>query len=158
MAPADEIVIYPNDVLRQVCAPIGGADAETVALAERMLELMYASPGRGLAGPQVGVPRRLFVMDASWKVDAPSPEICIDPELVWSSPETCVMQEGCLSLPDQPRSISRPVQVRMVWTDATGNRAEHLLDGVRARIAQHELDHLDGVLILDHPAAAAPSE
>ena len=68
------------------------------------------------------------------------------------------MQEGCQSLPDQPRSISRPVQVRMVWTDATGNRAEHLLEGVRARIAQHELDHLDGVLILDHPAAAAPSE
>ena len=115
-----------------------------------MLRAMYAAPGRGLAAPQVGVLRRLFVMDATWKEGAPAPEVCINPELVWTSAETIAMEEACLSVPGRPRTLRRPARVRMVWTDAQGNRAEHALEGARARIAQHELDHLDGVLILDH--------
>lgn len=145
--------LHPDPVLRQVCAPVGVPDAKVRDLAKQMLEVMYAAPGRGLAGPQVGQLKRLFVMDAGWKEGAPRPEICIDPEITWTSAETCVMEEGCLSLPDQPRRLRRPQLVRMEWTDADGIRAEHDLDGARARIAQHELDHLDGVLILDHPVA-----
>ena len=148
------ILLHPDPLLREHCAPVGVPDAAVRALADEMLETMYAAPGRGLAGPQVGRLQRLFVMDAGWKEGAPTPEVCIDPEVTWESPETTVMEEGCLSLPDQPRRVSRPVQVRMVWTDAEGLRREHALDGARARIAQHELDHLNGVLILDHPAEA----
>ena len=148
------ILLHPDPLLREHCARVGVPDAAVRALADEMLETMYAAPGRGLAGPQVGRLQRLFVMDAGWKEGAPTPEVCIDPEVTWESPETTVMEEGCLSLPDQPRRVSRPVQVRMVWTDAEGLRREHALDGARARIAQHELDHLNGVLILDHPAEA----
>ena len=148
------ILLHPDPLLREHCAPVGVPDAAVRALADEMLETMYAAPGRGLAGPQVGRLQRLFVMDAGWKEGAPTPEVCIDPEITWESPETTVMEEGWLSLPDQPRRVSRPVQVRMVWTDAEGLRREHALDGARARIAQHELDHLNGVLILDHPAEA----
>jgi peptide deformylase len=102
----------------------------------------------------VGVLKCLFVMDAGWKEGAPAPSVCIDPEIVWSSDETVVMEEGCLSIPGQPCRLSRPAAIRMVWTGLDGTRAEHALDGAAARIAQHELDHLNGILILDHPAAA----
>ena len=153
MAAPLDIVLHPDPRLAQACAPVGAVDEATLALARAMLDTMYAAPGRGLAAPQVGVLKRLFVMDAGWKQGAPAPRICIDPEITWTSPEQVVMEEGCLSIPGQPRRLSRPARIRMAWTGADGTRAEHALDGAEARIAQHEHDHLDGVLILDRPAA-----
>ncbi len=143
------ILLHPDPRLREACAPVGAVDAGVRALAADMLETMYAAPGRGLAAPQVGAARRLFVMDVDWKAGAPTPVVAVDPEIVAASAEIADGEEACLSIPGEPRVVARPAAVTMRWTDLEGVRAEHALTGAAARCAQHELDHLDGVLILD---------
>ncbi|UWQ22878.1 peptide deformylase [Jannaschia sp. W003] len=143
------IRLHPDPVLREPCAPVTG---DATALARAMLDAMYAAPGRGLAGPQVGESLRLFVMDASWKEGLPDPRVFVNPAVVWVSDETDVAEEGCLSIPDTPRRVRRPVACRIAFDGAGGLRREAVLDGFAARCAQHEIDHLDGVLILDHEA------
>lgn len=145
------ILIHPDPRLKKACAPIDTVTPEVRALAEDMLETMYAAPGVGLAAPQVGVLLRLFVMDCV-KEDAaePQPMVLINPEITWTSAHSATREEGCLSIPDQYAEVTRPAQVRLRWMDLDGAPREQLFDGLWATCAQHELDHLDGRLFIDH--------
>ena len=143
------IVMHPDPRLGEPCAPVGAPDEAVRDLAEDMLATMYAAPGRGLAAPQVGVLRRIFVMDVSWKDGAPAPVVMIDPVVEEAGAEAVEMEEACLSIPGEPRTLSRPAEVVMSWTEPDGARTRRRLTGLEARCAQHELDHLDGILILD---------
>ncbi|MGR3542371.1 MAG: peptide deformylase [Hasllibacter sp.] len=144
------ILTHPDDRLRALCAPVGAVTDEVRALAADLLETMYDAPGRGLAAPQVGVPSRVFVMDVAWKDGAPAPVAMVDPEVLDASPGEEGLEEACLSIPGAPRVVMRPSAVTMAWTDLAGERVHRRLTGMEARCAQHELDHLNGVLILDH--------
>jgi peptide deformylase len=139
---------HPDPVLRAVCTPV---DGDRTALARGMLDAMYAAPGRGLAAPQVGVTERIFVMDTSWKEGLPDPRVFVNPEIVaregWQ-----VNDEGCLSIPGTPRRVERAKRVVLAF-DGLGGRRQEAFEGFAAACVQHELDHLDGVLILDHPEA-----
>ncbi len=141
------IVQWPDERLKAVCAPVAGENM--AALAADMLETMYAAPGRGLAGPQVGVLRRIFVMDAAWKTGEPSPRVCIDPVVVPLGEAVATMEEGCLSIPGRPVEMTRPARIRLKYVDLKGDAQSVELEGVEAAIAQHEADHLDGRLIID---------
>ena len=152
-----EILLWPDPRLSQVCAP-AVLDAETRALAADMLETMYAAPGRGLAGPQVGAMRRIFVMDATWKEGVKAPFVALNPELTHKSDETCEMEEGCLSIPGITATVTRPKTVTLAWTDLDGIRHSRDFDGAEARIIQHEADHLDGLVHFDRPDPAQRAE
>ena len=147
--PVRPILLHPDGRLRAVCAPVGEVTEAVRALAADMLETMYAAPGRGLAAPQVGEGLRLFVMDVAWTEGAPEPVVAVDPEIVRASDAAAAGEERCLSIPDRPVVVTRPAAVTMRWTALSGARQEHELTGAAARCAQHELDHLNGVLILD---------
>ena len=144
------IRLHPDPILRVPCAPV---TRDVTGLARAMLAAMYAAPGRGLAAPQVGEALRLFVMDAYWKDGLPDPRAFVNPEVVWHSDETAVTEEACLSIPDLPRMVRRPVACRLAFDGPDGRREEGF-DGIAARCLLHEVDHLDGRLILDHPEAA----
>ncbi len=154
------ILRVPDPCLRRVALPVGAVTDELRQLAADMLETMYAAPGRGLAGPQIGVLRRIFVIDTTWKEGARSPRVLIDPELIAASEATHTGIEGCLSIPGLPVVVTRPAEITLRWTDLDGaTRTEHLT-GVEAVCAQHELDHLNGRLIndlMDEEARAAAS-
>ncbi|SNS88742.1 peptide deformylase [Tropicimonas sediminicola] len=147
--PKLKIQMWPAPVLARVCEPVGEIDAGIRTLASDMLETMYAAEGRGLAAPQVGHALRLFVMDAAWKERAPDPVICINPEITWTSPERAAHDEGCLSIPGIAARVERPAQIHMTWTDIDGRAQEADLEGFAAICAQHEVDHLDGIVTLD---------
>ena len=123
---------------------------EIETLARDMLETMYDAPGRGLAGPQVGAMLRIFVMDIGWKEGKSDPLVCINPMLQEIGEDRAVSTEGCLSIPGVTAEVSRPSQVQMVWTGLNGGRYVQSFDGFGAVCAQHELDHLDGVVTFDH--------
>ena len=144
------IVQWPDARLTEICAPLEEITPEIEALAADMLETMYAAPGRGLAGPQVGAMVRLFVMDTGWKEGKPDPLVCINPMLMEVSEERASNSEGCLSIPGLSAEISRPAQVQMVWTGLNGARFVQSFSGFAAACVQHELDHLDGVVTFDH--------
>jgi peptide deformylase len=146
------ILRWPDARLTTVCAPVSG---DVAGLAGDLLDTMYAAPGRGLAAPQVGVLLRVFVMDAGWRAGAPAPEVCINPEVLWQSAERASGAEGCLSIPGPAPEVVRATAVRLAWTDLAGARQERLLTGFEAICAQHEIDHLDGILMLDRLGAAA---
>ena len=135
-------------------------DDGTLSLARDMLDTMYAAGGRGLAAPQVGRLTRLFVMDATWKTEAATPEIFINPEIIWRSPETSIGPEACLSIPGTVADVARAASVILRWLTPEGAIAAQKLAGFRAICAQHEIDHLDGILTLDHlsPEARAKAE
>nr|WP_227754288.1 peptide deformylase [Stagnihabitans tardus] len=139
--------LWPDPVLSQVCA-LAPVDAGTLALAEDMLETMYAAKGRGLAAPQVGVLSRLFVMDETWKTGEKTPEIFLNPEIIWTSPETAPSTEGCLSIPGQEVTVIRAKSIILRWTMPDGAIAAQKLTGFRAICAQHEIDHLNGIVTL----------
>ena len=143
------IVHVPDPVLRRVCLPVTRIDDDLRHLAGDMLETMYAAPGRGLAAPQVGVALRLFVFDTGWRDGTPSPRICLNPEIVAASDTLVTREEGCLSIPGIPARIARPAGITLRWTDLSGVTIEETLSGFDATAAQHELDHLNGRLILD---------
>jgi len=143
------ILNYPDARLRRICLPVGAPDDGIRQLASDMLETMYAANGRGLAAPQVGVLRRLFVMDADWKEGTPAPLICLDPEILDASDEEHTGPEGCLSIPGIPVAVSRPAWIALHWTDLAGQTHTGRLTGAAAICAQHELDHLNGRLIID---------
>jgi peptide deformylase len=144
------ILVLPDARLRQVCADVTVFDADLKQLADDMLDTMYAAPGRGLAGPQIGVMQRIFVMDVGWKDGRPSPLVCINPVIKDVSGQA-VNTEGCLSIPDHPVLIERPAMVRLAWFDVAGRACEGFFDGFAAVCVQHERDHLDGVLCIDYP-------
>ncbi len=145
------ILIHPDPRLKKVCAPVREITRDLRALADDMLETMYDAPGIGLAAPQVGVMKRLFVMDCVKEAGAaPQPMILVNPEISWVSEETNLYEEGCLSIPDQYAEIERPAEARIRWTDLDGKRHEERFDGLWATCAQHEIDHLNGRLFIDY--------
>lgn len=149
------ILQWPDPRLMEICAPIETITPEIEALAADMLETMYAAPGRGLAAPQVGAMVRLFVMDVGWKEGKSDPLVCINPMLQEVSEERATQSEGCLSIPGVSADISRPAQVQMMWTGLNGGRYTQGFNEFAAACAQHELDHLDGVVTFDHLDAEA---
>jgi peptide deformylase len=144
------ILLHPDPRLKKTCDPVSAVDAETRKLADSMLETMYDAPGVGLAAPQVGSLARMFVMDCADKEAEQQPLVLINPEITWTSDELNVHQEGCLSLPELFEDVERPAQVRMSFLDIDGKPHEQQFDGLWATCAQHELDHLNGVLFIDH--------
>ena len=145
-----EILILPDKRLRLVSEPVKKIDAETRKLVEDMFETMYDAPGIGLAAIQVGVPRRIVTMDLSKKEDEQKPRVFINPQLVWSSDEMVVHEEGCLSIPEFYEEVERPAQVRVKYLDLDGKGQELDAGGLLATCLQHEIDHLNGVLFIDH--------
>lgn len=143
------ILTWPDDRLSAVCAPVAEITPDVRELAADMLETMYDVPGRGLAAPQVGVLMRMFVMDTTWKEGTRQPVVCINPDIVSFGSEMTTGAEGCLSIPGVTAQVTRPATVRMVWTDLDGIVQDEDLNGFAALCAQHELDHLDGVVTLD---------
>lgn len=145
------IRIAPDPMLRTQCAPVGLIDAEVKQLLEDMLATMYDAPGIGLAAPQVGVARRLVVIDVAdpEQGDKPAPLRLIDPEIVWSSEAQSSYDEGCLSLPQQYALITRPAEVEVAYTDIHGAAQRLRTGGLLATCLQHEIDHLNGVLFVD---------
>ena len=143
------ILTWPHPALDAVCAPVNAVTDDIRTLAADMLETMYDAPGRGLAAPQIGELTRLFVMDPTWKEGTRTPLVCINPDILDRSDETGIADEGCLSIPGVTASVERPTSVRMVWTDLDGLVHDEWLTGFAALCAQHELDHLDGIVTLD---------
>ena len=142
------ILIHPDPRLKKLCDPIDEITPEIRKLAEDMLETMYDAPGVGLAAPQVGVTKRILVMDCI-KDGPPEPMVLINPELVWASEEASTYEEGCLSIPDQYANVDRPASVTIRWTDLEGAPQEQLFEGLWATCVQHEMDHLNGKLFID---------
>ncbi|WP_305969167.1 MULTISPECIES: peptide deformylase [unclassified Mameliella] len=142
------ILKWPDPRLAQPCAPVQ-EPAALEALVTDMFETMYDAPGRGLAAPQVGVMQRFFVMDAGWKEGDMTPLVCINPAILSASDEQAVSTEGCLSVPGVTAEVTRPATITLAFTDLTGTAQRLTLTGSEATIAQHEYDHLDGVLHFD---------
>lgn len=149
-APTLPILIAPKPILRAKARPVRPGDDELVrTLAPQMLAAMYAAPGIGLAAPQVGQGLRLAVIDLQ-PDDQPAPMHLINPEIVAAADELVTREEGCLSLPGQYADVTRPGRVRVRYLDLEGARREIEADGLLAACLQHEIDHLDGVLFVDH--------
>ncbi|RMF33101.1 MAG: peptide deformylase [Alphaproteobacteria bacterium] len=151
------ILIHPDPRLKTRCRPVERFDAALRKLAEDMLETMYDAPGIGLAAPQVGVTRRLLVMDASGKEEPPQPMVLVNPEVTWASEDLNTHEEGCLSIPDIYEEVTRPARVRVRWQDLDGKAQEQEFDGLWATCVQHEIDHLDGRLFIDYLGAVKRS-
>ena len=145
-----EIIILPDKQLRLVSKPIEKVTPEIRRLADDMFETMYAAPGIGLAAIQIGIPTRLVVMDLSKKDEAQAPQVFINPEITWRSEETGTHEEGCLSIPDYYEEVERPQRVKVNYLDLDGKRHEIEADGLFATCLQHEIDHTNGVLFIDH--------
>ena len=144
------IIIAPDPRLKKKCTPIDRVDDEIATLMADMLETMYLAPGIGLAAPQVGVLKRIIVADIT-KGEGPRDPICMaNPELSWHSDETNTHEEGCLSLPDQFEEVTRPEKIRVRYIDEKNEEVEREADGLLATCIQHEMDHLQGTLFVDH--------
>lgn len=144
------LVTLPQAQLRLVSKPVGPITPEIRTLAADMLDTMYDAPGIGLAAIQVGVPTRLVVVDLGRAEEDRDPLVLVDPEIVWSSEETRVHEEGCLSIPEFYEEVERPDRVRVRYRGLDGAVVETEADGMLATCLQHEIDHLDGVLFIDH--------
>jgi peptide deformylase len=145
------ILLHPDPRLRKTCEPILTLGDDVAALARDMLETMYDAPGVGLAAPQIGIARRLVVMDCvKDPAAAPRPMVLLNPEIVWRSETQTTYEEGCLSLPDQYADVTRPAEVRVRWTALDGSPQEEQFAGLWATCVQHEVDHLNGRLFIDH--------
>lgn len=142
------IVIYPNPVLAEKCAPVAAFDENLAKLAADMAETMYAAPGVGLAAPQVGKAIRMVVIDVS--EDKKHLLTLVNPQIIARSSELNTFEEGCLSLPGIWDKVKRPAEVTFRAQDLHGNFFEQKCDGLLAVCVQHELDHLDGVVFIDH--------
>ncbi|EPF00069.1 peptide deformylase [Rhizobium grahamii] len=144
------LIILPDPLLRQVSKPIERVDADFQRLADDMLETMYDAPGIGLAAIQIGVPRRMLVIDVSREGEEKQPLVFVNPEIVASSDERSVYEEGCLSIPDYYAEVERPATVTVNYLDRYGKEQTVQADGLLATCLQHEIDHLNGVLFIDH--------
>ncbi|MEO8530459.1 MAG: peptide deformylase [Deltaproteobacteria bacterium] len=147
------IRIWPDPVLQKMAEPVSQFNAELAELVQNMFETMYDAPGRGLAAPQIGVSKRLFVMDCTWKDGDKTPRVFINPEILNSDVEMTVNSEGCLSLPEFTVDVERPISVEIKWQDLEGAFHQDALTGFAAICAQHEYDHLDGILTIDRITA-----
>jgi len=137
-------------VLKQKSIAVETVDDELRALMDDMLETMYAAPGIGLAAIQVGVPKRVIVMDLSREEGVQEPRYFVNPEILWASEETAPYEEGCLSIPEIYEEVERPAKVRLRYLNREGVLIEEDAEGIYAVCIQHEMDHLEGVLFIDH--------
>lgn len=144
------IITAPDPRLKKKSQPVEKVDAEIRQLMDDMLETMYAAPGIGLAAPQVGVTKRVIVVDVAGKDEEPNPLKMANPEVVWVSDEDATYEEGCLSVPDHYAEVARPAQARIRFLDEENEIREIEADGLLATCVQHEIDHLDGILFVDH--------
>jgi peptide deformylase len=144
------IISLPDPRLRQKSEPVGRVDEDVRRLMDDMLETMYDAPGVGLAAIQVGVPKRVVVIDTAKNEEEPRPLFLVNPEIVWASEDRRVYQEGCLSIPDFMEDVERPERVRARFIDRNGETQEIEADGLLATALQHEIDHLNGVLFIDY--------
>ena len=145
-----EILILPDKRLRLVSKPVAKIDEATRKLVEEMFETMYDAPGIGLAAIQIGEARRIVTMDLAKKDDPKEPRVFINPELIGESGEKNVHEEGCLSIPEYYEDVERPARVTVRYLDLEGAQHEIEADGLLATCIQHEVDHLNGVLFIDH--------
>jgi len=146
-----KILIHPDPRLKKVASPVATVNDDLLRLADDMLETMYDAPGIGLAAPQVAVMSRMLVMDCAKEDDAtPEPMVLINPEVVWTSEDRNVYDEGCLSIPEQYAEVERPAEVEVSWTGLDGKTMRERFDGLWATCVQHEIDHLDGKLFIDY--------
>jgi peptide deformylase len=144
------ILIAPHPTLKRRAEPVAEVDDEIRQLAADMLETMYDAPGVGLAAPQVGVSKRVVVIDVTDEDEEPYPYKMINPELLWTSEQPDTREEGCLSLPDIYAEVTRPAACKVAYLDEQGARRELEAEGLLAVCVQHEIDHLNGVLFVDH--------
>jgi peptide deformylase len=145
-----EILILPDKRLRQVADPVKKIDAGIRKLVEDMFETMYEAPGIGLAAVQVGTPKRVVTMDLAKKEEPKNPQVFINPEILWASHDKATYEEGCLSIPEYYGDVERPAQVKVKYLDLEGKPHELDADGLLATCLQHEIDHLNGILFIDH--------
>lgn len=145
------ILLHPDPRLKKLCDPVAEITPELAQLADDMLQTMYAAPGIGLAAPQIGVTKRLIVMDCvKGEIDPPRPIALFNPEITWVSEELSTYDEGCLSIPDQYAEVQRPAEVRVRWLGLDGKHQEEQFAGLWATCVQHEIDHLNGKLFIDY--------
>lgn len=144
------LILLPDPVLRQQSERVERVDAELDGFIEDMLETMYDAPGIGLAAIQVGVPRRLLVIDIAGKDEPKNPQVFINPEVVATGDDVSVYEEGCLSIPDYYAEVERPASITVRHLDRKGEEQTIDADGLLATCLQHEIDHLNGVLFIDH--------
>jgi peptide deformylase len=147
------IIVAPDPRLKLTCAPVRRVDAEVARLMDDMLETMYAAPGIGLAAPQVGVHKRVIVIDTAKPDEEPKPLKLANPELIATSEEVKPWDEGCLSLPEHYAEVTRPARVAVRYLDEHDKQREIEAESVLAVCLQHEMDHLDGILFVDHVSA-----
>ncbi|HEY9236424.1 MULTISPECIES: peptide deformylase [Phenylobacterium] len=145
-----EILVVPNPVLKQVSQPVDRVDDELRALMDDMLETMYDAPGIGLAAIQIGVAKRVIVMDLAGPDEEKAPRYFVNPEILWSSEDTAPYEEGCLSVPEVYDEVERPAQVKLKYLNYQGEEVIEDAEGLFAVCIQHEMDHLEGVLFIDH--------
>jgi peptide deformylase len=145
-----DILILPDKRLRLKSEPVKAIDKDVRRLVEDLFDTMYAAPGIGLAAIQIGVPKRVFTMDLAKKDEPKNPQVYINPEVTWSSAETGVAEEGCLSIPEYYEEVARPQKVKVKYLDLEGKQHEFEVDGMAAVCIQHEIDHTNGVLFIDH--------
>ena len=144
------LIILPDPLLRQVSTPVERVDDDLKRLADDMLDTMYDAPGIGLAAIQIGVPRRMLVIDLAKDGEEKQPQVFINPEIVTSSDARSVYEEGCLSIPEYYAEVERPAEVEVTYLDREGRQQRVKADGLLATCLQHEIDHLNGVLFIDH--------
>jgi peptide deformylase len=147
------IITAPDPRLKQIAKPVEKVDAEVRKLMDDMLETMYAAPGIGLAAPQVGALRRVIVLDLARDDEKPQPLKMANPEVVWVSDEDAVYNEGCLSLPEHYADVVRPAKCRVRYLDQQNEIRTLEAEGLLATCVQHEIDHLEGILFVDHLTA-----
>ena len=144
------IITIPDPVLRQEAVAVERVDDELRRLMDDMLATMYDAPGVGLAAPQIGVSRRLIVMDAARDDEPKAPIVMVNPRILDLADEMRVHEEGCLSIPEVTAEVERPAKARVAFLDRAGKPQEAALEGILATIVQHEIDHLNGVLFIDY--------
>lgn len=147
------VLIDPAPQLREICKPVRAFDGALGVLALDLLQTLYHAKGRGLAAPQVGLTRRIFVTDTGWKEGAPSPRVFVNPEVTDMADRQVTCEEQCLSIPDTPVMVARPEWVDLTWNDLDGRTLDERFSGFAAICILHERDHLDGILITDKVAA-----
>lgn len=147
-----DIIIVPDPVLKQTAQPVSKVDQDLRTQMDAMLQTMYDAPGIGLAANQVGLLNRVLVMDLSRRDEGEDarPFFMANPEIIWESEEMSVMEEGCLSIPQQYAEVERPAKVRVKYLDYDGSEAEMEAEGLLSHCVQHEIDHLNGVLFIDY--------
>lgn len=144
------LVILPDPRLKERSESVGKIDRDIKNLAADMLQTMYGAPGIGLAAVQVGVMKRLVTVDLAKEDEPKNPLVLVNPEILWASEETKLWEEGCLSIPDYYEDVERPDRIRFRYTDLDGRENEAEADGLLSVCIQHEIDHLNGVLFIDH--------